>query len=132
VLNVDGYSTALELVQALAHESGHNLLFGLCVNGPLQDNDDNERYSSPLRRDLRPMDGIVHATYVTARMHQSIQRLLDENVLGEQQRQEAEQANAVNARHFASGMETVDRHARLTALGQTVMNGAQDYMRAYL
>jgi len=132
VLNVDGYSTALELVQALAHESGHNLLFGLCVNGPLQDNDDNERYSSPLRRDLRPMDGIVHATYVTARMHQSIQRLLDANLLGEQQRQEAEQANAVNARHFASGMETVDRHARLTALGQTVMNGAQDYMRAYL
>jgi hypothetical protein len=29
-------------------------------------------------------------------------------------------------------METVDRHARLTALGQTVMNGARDYMRAYL
>jgi HEXXH motif-containing protein len=132
VLNVDGYSTAVELVQALAHESGHNLLFGLCVNGPLQDNDDNERYSSPLRRDLRPMDGIVHATYVTARMHQSIQRLLDADLLGEQQRQEAEQANALNARHFASGMETVDRHARLTALGQTVMNGARDYMRAYL
>jgi len=131
VLNVDGYSTALELVQALAHESGHNLLFGLSAHGPLQNNDDSERYPSPLRSDLRPMDGIVHATYVTARMHQSIQRLLDAGVLGDEQRQEAQQANAVNTRHFAAGMETVDRYARLTSLGQQIMAGAQDYMRAY-
>ena len=131
VLNVTGYSTALELVQALAHESGHNLLFGLSAHGPLQNNDDSERYPSPLRTDLRPMDGIVHATYVTARMHQSIQRLLDAGVLDKRQSQEAEQANALNARHFASGMETVDRYARLTSLGQEVLAGAQNYMRAY-
>ncbi len=132
VLNVEGYSTVLELVQALAHESGHNLLFGLCACGPLQDNDDSERYPSPLRTDLRPMDGIVHATYVTARMHQSVQRLLDSGALDQSQRREAEQANTLNARHFAAGMKTVERHAQLTLLGQEVMAGAQNYMRTYM
>ena len=132
VLNVTGYKSAVEVVQALAHESGHNLLFGLCVNGPLQENDDNERYPSPLRLDERPMDGIVHATYVTARMHQSIQRLLDAGTLGAGQAEEARRANITNAKYFASGMETVDRHARLTPLGRTIMDGASRYMSAYL
>src|SRR5206468_1451776 len=49
VLNATSYATPIETVQALAHESGHNLLFGLCADGPLQNNDDDERYASPLR-----------------------------------------------------------------------------------
>jgi HEXXH motif-containing protein len=132
VLNVTGYKTAIELVQALAHESGHNLLFGLCADGPLQENDDRERYPSPLRIDERPMDGIVHATYVTARMHQSIQRLLDAGILDAAQREEATRANIANAKYFASGLETVDQHARLTPLGRAVMDGARHYMSGYL
>ena len=131
VLNVTGYETTIEVVQALAHESGHNLLFGLCAYGPLQVNEDSERYPSPLRNDLRPMDGIVHAVYVTARMHQSIQRLMDAGVLDRAQMDEAIRANATNLRYFASGMETIRRHARLTPLGQTVMAGAEEYMRAF-
>ena len=131
VLNVTGYKTDIETVQALAHESGHNLLFGLCAYGPLQENDDSERYPSPLRIDERPMDGIVHATYVTARMHQSIQRLIDAGVLDAVQQEEAKRANAANVRYFASGMATIARHARLTPLGKTVMAGAQEYISAY-
>ena len=131
VLNVGGYKTALDMVQALAHESGHNLLFGLCAHGPLHENDDRERYPSPLRPDERPMDGIVHATYVTARMHQAVQRLLMRGALSQTQIPQAEQANTENAKWFASGMQTIDRHARLTPLGREVMGRAQDYMREY-
>ena len=132
VLNVTGYKTQIEVVQALAHESGHNLLFGLCAYGPLQENDDNERYPSPLRTDERPMDGIVHATYVTARMHQAIQRLVDAGILDGVQQEEVKRANAANLRYFAAGMETIDRHGRLTPLGKTVMAGARSYISAYL
>lgn len=131
VLNVTGYKTVIEMVQALAHESGHNLLFGLCAYGPLQENDDKERYPSPLRLDERPMDGIVHATYVTARMHQSIQRLLDAGILDAAQQEEARRANLSNSKYFASGLKTIDQHARLTPLGRAVMDGARDYMSAY-
>ena len=132
VLEVRSYKTALEMVQALAHESGHNLLFGLCADGPLHTNDDNERFSSPLRIDPRPMDGIIHAAYVTARMHQSVQRLLDAGVLNAAQTAEARVAVVTNAKRFAMGMDTVDRDAKLTPLGQTVMDNARAYMASYL
>ncbi len=132
VLEVRAYKTALEAVQALAHESGHNLLFGLCCHGPLHTNGDAERYSSPLRIDPRPMDGIIHAAYVSARMHQSVQRLLEADVLDAAQTQEAREAVVANAKRFAMGMETVDRHARLTPLGKAVMADARAYMARYL
>ena len=38
---------------------------------------DDELFSSPLRADPRPMDGVFHATYVVARMHQTLTRLLE-------------------------------------------------------
>lgn len=132
VLEVRSYKSALEMVQALAHESGHNLLFGLCAEGPLHTNDDDERFSSPLRVDARPMDGIIHAAYVTARMHQSVQRLLDAGVLDEAQAPEAREAVTANAKRFAMGMDTVDRNAQLTPLGRTVMENARAYMARYL
>ena len=107
-------------------------IFGLCTHGPLHENDDVERYASPLRFDARPMDGIIHATYVTARMHLAVQRLIESGVLNREQLAEARKANADNAKWFASGMETVDRHARLTPLGKEVMENARRYMAAYL
>jgi HEXXH motif-containing protein len=82
ILNVEKQKDVLDMVQVLAHESGHNLLFALCADGPLQDNSDDELYDSPLREDPRPMDGIVHATYASARLHQSVERLADSGVLG--------------------------------------------------
>ena len=132
VLEVRSYKSALEMVQALAHESGHNLLFGLCVDGPLHTNEDDARFASPLRIDPRPMDGIIHAAYVTARMHQSVQRLLDAGVLDEAQSREGREAVIANAKRFAMGMQTVDQHAKLTPLGETVMANARAYMARYL
>jgi HEXXH motif-containing protein len=132
ILNVGSYTTAVEMVQALAHESGHNLMFALCVNGPLQENDDEERYESPLRADRRPMDGIVHATYVTARMHQSLQRLIDAGALDSTQIAEARAANLANAKWFGDGTNTIERHGRLTPLGRAVMDGAARYMAAFI
>lgn len=128
VLNAQGQRTALEMAEALAHESGHNLLFGLCADGPLALNDDEPRYRSPLRGDLRPMDGVVHATFVAARMHRAVSRLLGSGVLDAVA---AAQANASLTAHrhaFAQGLEVIDRHARLTERGAAVMAGARAHM----
>jgi hypothetical protein len=132
ILNDSAQKTVLDMVQTLAHESGHNLLFGLCAYGPMHENDDEARFSSPLRLDSRPMDGIVHATYVSARMHQAVKRLADGGVLEDAQMDEARAANAANAKRFAHGMESIQEHARLTPLGKAIMEGAQRYMRPYL
>ncbi len=132
VLEVRSYKSAIQMVQTLAHESGHNLLFGLCADGPLHQNDEHQRYVSPLRVDPRPMDGIIHATYVTARMHQSVQRLLDRGTLDGAQAEEARAANAINARNFAMGLGTLEEHAKLTPLGEAVIANARAYMARYL
>lgn len=131
LLNARGHNTVLEAVQALVHESGHNLLFGLCADGPLIENDDEPVYTSPLRTDPRPMDGIVHATYVTARMHWAVAQLLAAGVLDEAATAEARDSLASHSRGFAQGIEVVDRHARLTARGQAIMAGARAYMEQF-
>lgn len=128
LLNARGHNTVLEAAQALVHESGHNLLFGLCADGPLIENDDEPIYASPLREDPRPMDGIVHATYVTARMHWAVTQLLAAGVLDEAATAEARDSLASHSRGFAQGIEVVDRHARLTERGRAIMAGARAYM----
>ena len=132
LLNAQGHATVLETVEALVHESSHNLLFGLCADGALIDNDDEERFDSPLRTDQRPMDGIVHATFVLARMDQAIQRLLASGHLTPEQCQEAAILLASSARNYRKGWGVIQRHARLTPLGKDVMAGAQAHMSQYL
>jgi HEXXH motif-containing protein len=129
VLNAEGNPTLLGSVQALAHESAHNLLFGLATDGPLVENDDSERFASPLRADPRPIDGIFHAVFVTARMQQAVASLRASGALEAGERDEAEQALAQNAALFAQGLATLDRHAKLTPLGAAVLAGARAMMQ---
>ena len=127
-LNAASHETTVEMVQALAHECAHSLLFGLSTDGPLVQNDEGERFASPLRTDPRPIDGILHATFVTARMHQAVARLLGAEALAGSDRAEAERALATNAELFARGLATLDQHARLTPIGAAALAGARAYM----
>lgn len=128
VLNAREQSTALDMAQALAHESGHNLLFGLCADGPLVENDDEAAYASPLRPDPRPMDGIVHATYVTARMHRAVDQLLRSGVLDEAAGARARASMIAHQHAFAQGLVIIDADAILTPRGRAIMDGARAHM----
>ena len=128
IINVNRRSDELAMAQMLVHESTHNLLFGLCADEALVENGDDELYSSPLRPDPRPMDGIYHATFVTARMHHVVQKLLDSGVLSEPQQAKARQELAENRRLFDNGIKVVRDHGRLTPLGVAIMRGAEEYM----
>ena len=125
MLNALGQTNVLDTAQALAHESGHNLLFGLCANGPLIDNDDEESFAHPLRQDPRPMDGVVHAAYVTARMHQTVERLLESGALDEAQRDAAEKDIELHRRNFAAADEVIRGAALLTPVGAEAMAAAR-------
>jgi HEXXH motif-containing protein len=128
ILNAEAADTPIALVEGLAHESGHNLLFGLCADGPLVENDDFDRFPSPLRADPRPMDGIVHATYIIARMHQALRTVLNAGVLEVEQAAYARSSLQGHAEAFQRGMDTIERHGRLTPLGRGLLEGASDYM----
>ena len=128
LLNARGQKNVIDTAQALAHESGHNLLFGFCTDGSLVENTDEELFSSPLRKDPRPMDGVVHATYVVARMHQTLSRLLDAGVVDASEMDAALADLATHRRNFESGDQVVREGGRLTPLGNEVIETARAYM----
>lgn len=130
LLNARGQTSVLDTAQALAHESGHNLLFGFCTSQSLVENADDELFSSPLRADARPMDGVFHATYVVARMHQTLSRLIESGVLDEKQVEAAHADLTAHRRNFASGDQVIREGARLTPLGEDVIETARAYMAA--
>ncbi len=127
-LNSDYHLSDVAIVEVIAHEAAHSLLFGFCTDEPLILNDDDELFPSPLRVDPRPMDGIYHATFVSARMHWAMSRLLERGGLSPQQRELAEEAARTDRRNFEDGLAVVDAHAQLTDLGAALMNGARDWM----
>jgi HEXXH motif-containing protein len=127
-LNTDSYVSRIEIAEALAHESTHALLFGFAGGRTLVDNDPDARYSSPLRSDPRPMDGIVHATYVLARMHYVVSRLVQSGLLTDEEREFAAAALKRNAGRYAEGIGVVDSHAVWTPAGEAAIAGARAYM----
>lgn len=128
VLNARLQDSALGMVQALAHESGHNLLFGLCADVPLVEDDGIARYPSPLRKDERPMDGIVHATFVSARMHYAVSRLMNASVLSVEQAASGLDALAEHRSNFYAGLDVVERYGKLSPLGHSVLSDARRYI----
>jgi HEXXH motif-containing protein len=81
LLNAVRRKTRIEIIESVAHENAHSRLFGLCTEEPAVQNPDQELYPSPLRVDPRPMDGVYHATFVSARMHWTMSRVIASGLL---------------------------------------------------
>ncbi len=128
LLNPRHHRTPLAVAEVLAHEAGHSLLFGLTVDEPLVTNPDTELYPSPLRRDPRPMDGIYHATFVSARMAWAMEGLAESGALDRRERERALAAAAVDRANFAKGIGVVDAHASLSRTGRAVIEAARDWV----
>ena len=127
-LNGNFHPDEIAIAEVLAHESAHSLLFGFCTHEALVRNDDDELFSSPLRVDKRPMDGIYHATFVSARMHWTMSQLARSDALDIQQKEHACAAAEADARNFNAGYGVVAEHADLTNLGRSLMASAKAYM----
>jgi hypothetical protein len=127
-LNAAAHPDRATMAEGLAHEAAHCLLLGHTLGAPLVENDESERFISPLREDPRPMDGIVHATYVLARMHYCIERLLASSVLIAEERERLQAAKLRRRAEYAQGLEVVRSHARFTPVGRALFAGAQTYM----
>ena len=120
----------IEIIESVAHENAHSRLFGLCTEEAAVQNPDQELYPSPLRADPRPMDGVFHATFVSARMHWTMSRVIDSGLLTAEELVLAEKSRAHDRRSFDSGYETVTRFGRLTETGRLALDAAASYMNA--
>jgi HEXXH motif-containing protein len=129
-LNPSIERTARSLLESLAHEAAHSLLFGIQASGELVLNPDEERFASPLRVDPRPMDGVYHATFVSARMHFAMTELLASGLVNDGEVRFVREAADRDLANFVEGLGTVKEHGRLTPVGREVLAGAEAYMMA--
>jgi len=129
-LNPAIHADRIKMAEGLTHEAAHLKLFGSSLGAPLVDNDPAARYSSPLREDPRPMDGLVHAAYVLARMHYCFERLLASDALTAAERTLLEAEKARRRKEYFEAMDIVTAHARFTPVGRALSDEAQAYMAA--
>ncbi len=129
-LNATSHPDEVTMIEVMAHESAHMLLYACAADEALVDNNDDELFASPLRVDPRPMDGIYHATFVSARMHWAMSRLAESALVDEVAHAAAVKARDSDATNFWNGYAVVAQHGRLTATGQRVMASALDYMES--
>lgn len=123
-INAARRRTPLELLEVLVHESAHLLLYGFTQHEPLVLNDEAERYPSPLRVDPRPMEGIFHATWVSARMAHAMEVLSRAADLSQATRQQAQAAMQSDRSNFAAGHAVIRAHAKLTPTGRRLIDAA--------
>jgi hypothetical protein len=114
-INIEFYKTRWDAVQFLVHEITHSLLFGLSFDDPLVENVPDESYKSPLRSDLRPMDGIFHATLVCGRLADFNRAWLESGLAKGTDRESSRKAVADNLRFFRDGVAVIDKHGKLSA-----------------
>jgi HEXXH motif-containing protein len=133
-VNQQAHSHWWQYVTTLVHESAHSLLFAYARTQPLVLNDMDQRYTSPLRQEPRPMDGIFHAAFVSAReayaLDQCIAALEREKVESALcQTLENELGNSVCA--FWDCCEQLEQHGRLSPLGHSILDESKHYMREH-
>lgn len=120
-LNAECEFTAAELVTSLAHEQGHTVLFGLSRNEMLVENPDSELFWSPIRQSKRPLEGIFHATFVSARMIRILLKLRASKSVSEAERRQAAAQLKETAKIYKEGAQIIRQNARMTMTGQAVM-----------
>jgi HEXXH motif-containing protein len=119
---------ALIVIETLAHEMTHLLLFGLAMDEPLLTNDPNDHFHSPIRNAPRTMDGVYHATIVAARSARALLRQAEAAGADTELREIALERAAPNVRLFDEGVEIVEANAKLTAIGRSVLDDSKAEM----
>ena len=127
LINAGVRRTAVSTADLLVHESSHGMLFGFSAEGALTHNGGDERYTSPLRADARPIDGIFHACFVATRVHLAMCRLLDSGGLTAVEEQQAAARRVFNGNAARTALGVLAQHAKPTKLGDEILGTIRAY-----
>lgn len=127
--DADGW---IHYYKTIIHEAGHNALFAFARDEPLVKNHPDEKYGSPLRADPRPMDGIFHAAFVSARESLALDSLLEwheeTQSLSAAETDLAQRMFEDSVIGFWQCVEALRPDARLTPLGETILSECESFM----
>lgn len=104
-------------IEHLIHETSHLHLNAIMSHDPLISNSPDELYPAPIRLDLRPMYGVLHATYVLSR----IVRFFKLAAKCFPHKEGFIKTLSVTERQFNEGYKIVKSYARCTEVGKQVM-----------
>ena len=131
IINPALQQDALTLVATIAHECTHLLLFAMAMDEPLVLNPPDERHYSPLRNEMRSVDGIYHATIVSARMAHAYVQQMNSGMLPADIARVAPEWLFVALRAFDSGLAVLEDKSRLTKTGREILDDAIELVAGY-
>ena len=108
----------------ITHETSHIALNAVMTQGKLILNDPSERFSSPVRPDARPMDGVYHAAFVLSRV-----ALVQSQPIVKERPATAE-TQETTLKSFWAAYETVAAHGKLTEAGQQVIESCRELVES--
>jgi hypothetical protein len=115
----------LYFLENIVHETSHIHLNCLMAMDPLILNSPDERFASPLRPDQRPMAGVLHATYVSARISQTFSKLYlatkNRGVL---------QTLAETLDETIRGLSEIRKNGKLTLHGQQLFDSMDELVKS--
>lgn len=118
----------LDIVELIAHECTHLLLFALALDEPLLTNPPDQLYFSPLRGAPRTMDGVYHATIVSARVARALLRQAQSQDADPAHRDVAMSRGRRSIELFDDGVAIILSDDALTPLGRDVLDSARAAM----
>ncbi|RKE93753.1 HEXXH motif-containing protein [Sulfitobacter guttiformis] len=124
LINPLGLKDLPRTLMSLVHESSHQQMFVYHLDDEIVLNDASASFTSPLRKQPRPMEGIFHAMWVSARMAVAAQAVLNSPnrpTWSEELREH--QTRAIRA--FRDCEDTVAEHAKLTDLGSILFSNSK-------
>lgn len=120
-LNTQVYFSLEDIITGLIHEATHTALFGVNEQETLVLNPIDKNFTSPLRSDERPMDGIYHATIVSARVSLFLRKIRDNAVFQQLDKERILVLEQHSNKAFYSGLETISEHAVLSNYAQVLI-----------
>lgn len=125
ILNAQTRRSIVAMIDVLVHEASHLLLFGLVAGNALSQNDPAARYTSPLRKDPRPIDGIFHAVFVTTRVHLALMTMRETADLS--LRSDIDSHAGRNGTAALTGLDLLKRELLPTPAGQEILDALVAY-----
>ena len=78
----------------------------------------------------RPMDGIYHATFVSARMCWAMENLVASGLLSDADSKRATEAARKDRENYEKGLSVIDASGHLSGTGARIMDSARAWMSA--
>ena len=120
-VNISMCSSKISILETLIHEASHTYLFAQSYLTPLTKNNKDELYYSPLRNCERPIEGIYHAMFVSARVAYCLFQMYNAGAFYGSEETAAQDAIKRNIRQFFACESVVMKHAALSCLGKRVL-----------